>query len=99
MLARMANRMLDWWGMQTVAVPITNGEFARRVGCHFTMASRLRNGRRFPSTGMLARMFEEFDIDDENRERLFKILADVSPARADNFGLWMRTVIFLDEAA
>jgi transcriptional regulator with XRE-family HTH domain len=41
---------------------ITNEEFASRVGCHFTMASRMRNGHRLPSVRTLIKISSEFDL-------------------------------------
>lgn len=41
---------------------ITNPEFARRVGCHFTMASRLLNGHRLPGIDLMERISAEFEI-------------------------------------
>jgi len=41
----------------------TNFEFADRVGCDFTTASRLRNGQRLPSRDMLSRIIKAFDLD------------------------------------
>jgi len=32
---------------------VTNEAFARRVGCNYTMASKIRNGTRKPSGGLL----------------------------------------------
>lgn len=42
---------------------LTNEQFGERVGVHFTMASRLRNGMRLPSVGTLRRIVKEFDLD------------------------------------
>jgi len=41
---------------------VTNEEFAERVGCHFTMASRMRNGHRLPSVRTLIKISHEFDL-------------------------------------
>lgn len=45
--------------MQTIT---TNQEFADRIGCHFTMASRLLNGQRFPSLALMQRIHDEYGI-------------------------------------
>lgn len=39
---------------------MTNDQFAARVGCSFTYASRLRNGSRMPSAPMLAKIIAAF---------------------------------------
>lgn len=41
----------------------TNSEFAGAVGCHFTTASRIRNGERMPSAAMFARIIEAYGLD------------------------------------
>lgn len=41
---------------------MTNEEFAQRVGCHFTMASRMKNGERLPSVKTLVRISDEFNL-------------------------------------
>jgi transcriptional regulator with XRE-family HTH domain len=41
---------------------MTNTEFGRRIGVHFTTASRLRNGQRLPSVAVLRRISKEFGI-------------------------------------
>lgn len=40
----------------------TNTEFARRVGVHFTMASRMRNGQRLPSVRTLSRISSAYGV-------------------------------------
>jgi transcriptional regulator with XRE-family HTH domain len=41
---------------------VSNSEFARRVGCHFTAASRYRNGNRLPGVIVLNAIEREFKI-------------------------------------
>lgn len=41
---------------------MTNDEFGERVGCHFSMASRLRNGERLPSRELLRRIISAFEL-------------------------------------
>lgn len=41
---------------------VTNQEFGDRVGCHHSMASRLRSGKRLPGVDMMVRISEEFAI-------------------------------------
>jgi transcriptional regulator with XRE-family HTH domain len=42
---------------------MTNDEFGDKVGCDFTMASRLKNGQRLPSRELLERIVEAYDLD------------------------------------
>lgn len=41
---------------------LSNQQFADRVGCDFTTASRLRNGQRRPSVALMTRISEEFGL-------------------------------------
>jgi transcriptional regulator with XRE-family HTH domain len=40
-----------------------NEEFGARVGCHYSMASRLYNGERLPSRELLRRIIDAFELD------------------------------------
>ncbi len=42
---------------------VTNEEFGERVGCDYTMASRLRGGKRLPSRELLERIVAAYDLD------------------------------------
>lgn len=42
---------------------VTNSEFARLTGCDYTMASKIRNGTRKPSTGLFTRIILVFELD------------------------------------
>ena len=78
---------------------MTNTEFARRVGCHHTMASRLRNGHRVPSVHMLARILTTFDFDQQSLNRLWVALSENTSeeARAAKFGEWLRDAVFVEQ--
>ncbi len=41
---------------------MTNEEFAAKVGIHFSMASRLRTGKRLPSAKVLRRISKTFKL-------------------------------------
>lgn len=41
---------------------MTNQEFADAIGCHHSMASRLRSGSRLPSIDLMERISQEFQI-------------------------------------
>lgn len=42
---------------------VTNEEFGERVGCDYTMASRLRGGKRLPSRELLERIVSAYGLD------------------------------------
>lgn len=42
---------------------ITNRDFGKRVGCNYTMASKMRRGVRLPSGALLTRIVLAFDLD------------------------------------
>lgn len=81
-----------------MAKRITNVEFARRVGCDHTTASRYRSGERVPSTAMLFRIINAFsnELTDAQRRDL-----DVKMGKAQSLegrrrviGAWLRENIF-----
>lgn len=63
---------------------VSNHQFADKVGCNYTMASRLRNGKRTPSAQMLVKICEAFDLNkgealqaySQGREAMAKWLRD-----------------------
>lgn len=42
---------------------MSNSQFAAKTGYHHTMVSRIRNGHRLPSGGMLALMCSKLELD------------------------------------
>jgi transcriptional regulator with XRE-family HTH domain len=79
--------------METTREPVTNGEFARAVGVHFTMASRYRNGQRIPSTRVLQKISEEYGLPIDQ-------LVTAATAGGVQFGHYMRFNLFgLDPVA
>jgi transcriptional regulator with XRE-family HTH domain len=44
---------------------VTLDTFAKKTGCHFTTASRLRSGHRLPSGRLLGRIIKEFGLSAE----------------------------------
>jgi transcriptional regulator with XRE-family HTH domain len=42
---------------------MSNSQFAAKTGYHHTMVSRIRNGHRMPSAGMLSLMCTKLDLD------------------------------------
>ena len=42
---------------------ITNRDFGKRVGCNYTMASKMRRGVRLPSGALLTRIVLAFELD------------------------------------
>lgn len=63
---------------------MTNEEFGEKVGCHYSMASRLRNGERLPSRDLLRRIISAFGLNraeayeayDQGREAFSRYLRD-----------------------
>lgn len=51
---------------------VSNNEFARAVGCHYTLSSRLRNGHRRPSVDMLNRIKHAYDLDADELLKAFE---------------------------
>lgn len=66
---------------------MTNSSFAAQVGCHHTMASRLRNGKRLPSLSMFATICETFDLDTDDALSAYK-------QGPDAFGAFLRATVF-----
>lgn len=69
---------------------VNNHEFAREVGCDHTMASRLRNGKRRPSTNMLMRICEAYKLDEGTALRKLNIGTKA-------FSEWLREQVFEKE--
>lgn len=70
---------------------ITNEEFASRVGIHFTMASKLRNGSRKPSVETLIAMRDAFGLDGND-------ILDAYSKGAESLGEYVRQAIFNEES-
>lgn len=70
----------------------SNANFAARVGCHFTMASRLRGGGRLPSATMLQKIREAFKMDATETAAMF----DAHAQGRDAFGEWVSDNLFTD---
>lgn len=66
---------------------VSNHKFAEQVGCNYTMASRLRNGKRMPSAEMLVKICQAFGLDMGAALRAFAG-GNASMAR------WLREEIF-----
>jgi transcriptional regulator with XRE-family HTH domain len=74
--------------MMTTA--LTNPQFAKRVGIHFTMASRLRNGERLPSLPTFIRVMQEFELPAEKVKEWLDAISQGEEAS----GKWLRDNIF-----
>lgn len=69
-------------------IPIlTNEQFGERVGVHFTMASRLRNGMRLPSVTTLSNITREFNLDPQDALEAYR-------GGAEAFGRFLRERVF-----
>lgn len=71
---------------------VTLEAFAARVGCHFTTASRLRNGERMPSRELLGRIVEEYDLDSDEVLKLF------TTGTPDEFGRYLKKNVFMTDS-
>lgn len=65
---------------------ITNQEFADRIGCHHTMASRLLNGDRTPSLELMQSICEAFAIP-------MATLIEAKMAGTEAFGAKLRELV------
>lgn len=66
---------------------MTNYSFAEAVGINYTMASRLRNGKRLPSGRLLLRIQEQFGLPYEE-------LRDAYQGGSAEFGRYISAKIF-----
>lgn len=69
---------------------MTNEQFAQKVGCDYTTASRLRNGQRLTSVSVLVKIADEWDLDLEE-------LVRVHDSGKENFGEFLRLHVFSQE--
>lgn len=75
---------------QAVEVPApreSNSSFAGKVGCTHTMASRLRSGRRMPSSDMLLRICKAYKLDEGEALRKYG-------EGPQEFSAWLRANAF-----
>lgn len=71
---------------------ITNAEFGRRVGYHYTMASRVLGGKRTMSLTQLRKTAEVFGGEDHDSQQAFlSELIEEHAKGAEHFGPWLRT--------
>lgn len=68
----------------------SNPDFARRVGIHFTTASRLRNGDRMPSVACLSRIITAFDLAGSVLEEFMQ----AAEGGAETLGAWINEHLF-----
>lgn len=71
----------------TPPVALRLHEFADKVGCHFTTASRLRSGDRMPGREMFDRIVKAYDLDP------LEALTAFCGSR-DGFGAYLRANVF-----
>jgi transcriptional regulator with XRE-family HTH domain len=69
---------------------VNNMDFAKVIGVHFSMASKLKNGHRSPSLDTLIRIWEEFDLPADE-------LLNSAKGGADSFGRYLRDRVFKEE--
>lgn len=71
---------------------VSNVEFAERVGIHFSMASKVRHGKRKPSAKLAMRIWKEYDLPADD---LWTFLE----ADQEATGKYLRERVFRDTAA
>ena len=78
----------------TIERAVSNTDFARRVGVHYTMASRLRNGKRMPSSHTLSSICSAFNLRGADQEAMMRAVE----AGQTEFGRWVREQLFIPHA-
>jgi transcriptional regulator with XRE-family HTH domain len=73
----------------------SNTDFARRVGVHYTMASRIRNGKRMPSSRTLSAIQVAFNISGQQLQDMMRAVEGGAPA----FSSWVRENLFAPGAS
>jgi len=66
---------------------VTLETFAKKTGCHFTTASRLRSGHRLPSGRLLGRIIRQFGLNADEAMTAYN-------AGEDQFGQYLREKVF-----
>lgn len=69
---------------------VTNFDFANRVGIHYTMASRLRNGERRPGLTTVISTMRAFGLTGDDVTEWLEAIADGPVAS----GRWLRENVF-----
>lgn len=80
---------------QAIDRAVSNTDFARRVGIHYTMASRIRNGKRMPSSATLSRIQTSFGVQGDLLKSMMAALDEGQSA----FGAWVQEHLFAPNAA
>lgn len=78
----------------TIDRAVSNTDFAKRVGVHYTMASRIRNGRRMPSSHTLSSICSAFNLHGSDQEEMMLAVQEGQSA----FGQWVRAKLFIPHA-
>lgn len=65
----------------------SNTDFARKVGCNHTMASRLRSGQRMPSSAMMLSICKAYNLDEGEALRMYG-------EGRESFSAWLRKNVF-----
>ena len=72
---------------------VSNADFGRRVGVHYTFASRLRNGQRVPSMATVTAIREAFELTGPQTTAMMDAIANGAPA----FGEWVNKNLFVSD--
>lgn len=70
-----------------IETPVSNADFGRAVGVHFTTASRYRTGDRVPSTKVALAIAEAYDLD---ARAILETIREGGPV----FGHYLRMNVF-----
>jgi transcriptional regulator with XRE-family HTH domain len=82
---------------------LTNKQFATAIGCHFTTASRYRNGHRLPQVELLERMRKVLGVSHDeiydvwSKGRRYKSRHGTDRPERNPFGIYLRRHIFTDD--
>lgn len=70
----------------------SNADFGRRVGVHYTYASRLRNGQRIPSSHTINAIRTAFELDEHMTSEMIQ-----AAQTAEGFGDWISEHLFEED--
>jgi transcriptional regulator with XRE-family HTH domain len=78
---------------KTIDKAVSNADFGRRVGVHYTFASRLRNGQRIPSVETISAIRAAFNLDAATTVAMMDAAAQGAPT----FGEWLNSTLFVTD--
>ena len=78
---------------KTIDKAVSNADFGRRVGVHYTFASRLRNGQRIPSVETISAIRAAFNLDSATTVAMMDAAAQGSTV----YGEWLNSTLFVTD--